>query len=97
IVSFRRLMLLFCYHLKHSSIKFCPAHPGKGRPCCVDVTNMDMSAEVVGETYRQQAARPPCVKAIIFNTGNGGQLCADPNAHNLMVYCNDGPEAERWN
>uniref|UniRef100_A0A3B4GBE4 Chemokine interleukin-8-like domain-containing protein n=1 Tax=Pundamilia nyererei TaxID=303518 RepID=A0A3B4GBE4_9CICH len=38
------------------------------------------SAEVVGETYRQQAARPPCVKAIIFNTGNGGQLCADPNA-----------------
>uniref|UniRef100_A0AAZ1XGW9 Uncharacterized protein n=1 Tax=Oreochromis aureus TaxID=47969 RepID=A0AAZ1XGW9_OREAU len=42
-----------------------------GRPCCVAVTNLDMSAEVVGETYRQQAATPPCVKAIIFNTEHG--------------------------
>ncbi|XP_039473081.1 uncharacterized protein LOC120441762 isoform X1 [Oreochromis aureus] len=52
---------------------------GKRRPCCVAVTNLDMSAEVVGETYRQQAATPPCVKAIIFNTEHG-PLCADPNA-----------------
>uniref|UniRef100_A0A669F8P1 Chemokine interleukin-8-like domain-containing protein n=1 Tax=Oreochromis niloticus TaxID=8128 RepID=A0A669F8P1_ORENI len=51
------------------------------RPCCVAVTNLDMSAEVVGETYRQQAATPPCVKAIIFNT-EYGPLCADPNAQN---------------
>uniref|UniRef100_A0A3B4GFL3 Chemokine interleukin-8-like domain-containing protein n=1 Tax=Pundamilia nyererei TaxID=303518 RepID=A0A3B4GFL3_9CICH len=61
-------------------LSLCVTRPGKRQPCCVDVTNMDKSAKVVGETYREQAARPPCVKAIIFNTGNEGQLCADPNA-----------------
>ncbi|XP_005951686.1 C-C motif chemokine 18 [Haplochromis burtoni] len=52
--------------------------PTKKRPCCVDVTNLDMSPEVVGETYREQASSYPCVNAIIFNT-EYGQLCADPN------------------
>uniref|UniRef100_A0AAZ1XHY9 Chemokine interleukin-8-like domain-containing protein n=1 Tax=Oreochromis aureus TaxID=47969 RepID=A0AAZ1XHY9_OREAU len=55
------------------------ARPGKGRPCCVGVTTSDMSAAVVGETYREQAARPPCVKDIIFNTKTG-TLSADPKA-----------------
>uniref|UniRef100_A0A668SQ79 Chemokine interleukin-8-like domain-containing protein n=1 Tax=Oreochromis aureus TaxID=47969 RepID=A0A668SQ79_OREAU len=48
-------------------------------PCCIDVTKNNVSPEVVGEIYREQAARPPCVKAIIFNTKNG-LLCADPDA-----------------
>ncbi|XP_026036071.1 eotaxin-like [Astatotilapia calliptera] len=77
ILSITLLLLSICVCCHSSEV---PAHPGKRRPCCVDVTYMNKSAEVVGETYRQQAARPPCVKAIIFNTGNGGQLCADPNA-----------------
>lgn len=42
-----------------------------------------MSAEVVGETYREQAAGSPCVKAIIFHT-NDGPLCADPIAQWVM-------------
>uniref|UniRef100_A0A669B9V4 Chemokine interleukin-8-like domain-containing protein n=1 Tax=Oreochromis niloticus TaxID=8128 RepID=A0A669B9V4_ORENI len=53
--------------------------PTRKRPCCVDVTNLDMSPEVVGETYREQASSHPCVKAIIFNT-EYGQLCSDPKA-----------------
>uniref|UniRef100_A0A668V4F8 Chemokine interleukin-8-like domain-containing protein n=1 Tax=Oreochromis aureus TaxID=47969 RepID=A0A668V4F8_OREAU len=53
--------------------------PGIKPPCCVDLTKGNVSADMVGETYREQAARHPCVKAIIFNTKNG-QLCADPNA-----------------
>ncbi|CAI5670856.1 unnamed protein product [Oreochromis niloticus] len=55
------------------------ARPGKKGPCCVDVTKNDMSPEVVGQTYDEQAARPPCVKAILLNTKKG-QLCADPDA-----------------
>ncbi|KAL4001367.1 dehydrogenase/reductase SDR family member 4 [Sarotherodon galilaeus] len=54
--------------------------PGSTPPCCVDVTQDNVSADVVGETYREQAARHHCVKAIIFNTKNGKQLCADPDA-----------------
>uniref|UniRef100_A0AAZ1XTR3 Chemokine interleukin-8-like domain-containing protein n=1 Tax=Oreochromis aureus TaxID=47969 RepID=A0AAZ1XTR3_OREAU len=53
--------------------------PGIKPPCCVDVTKPNVTADVVGEIYREQAARYHCVKAIIFNTKNG-QLCADPNA-----------------
>uniref|UniRef100_A0A3B4FT87 Chemokine interleukin-8-like domain-containing protein n=1 Tax=Pundamilia nyererei TaxID=303518 RepID=A0A3B4FT87_9CICH len=53
--------------------------PGSKRACCVVVTSVDMSPEVVGEIYREQAARGHCVKAIIFNTKNG-QLCANPAA-----------------
>ncbi|XP_039473506.1 eotaxin-like [Oreochromis aureus] len=53
--------------------------PGSKPPCCVDLTKGNVTADVVGETYREQAARYPCVKAIIFNTKNG-QICADPNA-----------------
>ncbi|XP_039902125.1 eotaxin-like [Simochromis diagramma] len=76
ILSITLLLLSLCVSC-HSSKD--SAGPGKRRPCCVDVTDMDKSAEVVGETYREQAAKPPCVKAIIFNT-NTEQLCADPNA-----------------
>ncbi|KAL4001359.1 ariadne-2 [Sarotherodon galilaeus] len=53
------------------------------RPCCVQVTSRNMSAEVVGETYREQAAGSPCVKAVIFHT-NDGPLCADPIAQWVM-------------
>ncbi|KAL4001360.1 leishmanolysin-like peptidase [Sarotherodon galilaeus] len=74
ILSITLLLLSIC--VGHSS----EAPPGKERPCCVGITTSDMGCAVVGETYREQAARPPCVKAIIFNTGNGKQLCADPNA-----------------
>uniref|UniRef100_A0A3B4GDL2 Chemokine interleukin-8-like domain-containing protein n=1 Tax=Pundamilia nyererei TaxID=303518 RepID=A0A3B4GDL2_9CICH len=48
-------------------------------PCCVQVTSRNMSADVVGQTYREQPAGSPCVKAIIFHT-NDGPLCADPKA-----------------
>uniref|UniRef100_A0AAZ1X1B0 Chemokine interleukin-8-like domain-containing protein n=1 Tax=Oreochromis aureus TaxID=47969 RepID=A0AAZ1X1B0_OREAU len=54
-------------------------HPSVKRPCCTAVTKPDWSAEVVGETYREQAASDRCVKAILFNTKEG-PLCADPNA-----------------
>ncbi|CAI5685908.1 unnamed protein product [Oreochromis niloticus] len=54
--------------------------PGSTPPCCVNVTKDNVSADVVGETYREQAARHHCVKAIIFNTKDGKQLCADPDA-----------------
>uniref|UniRef100_A0A3P9CU42 Chemokine interleukin-8-like domain-containing protein n=1 Tax=Maylandia zebra TaxID=106582 RepID=A0A3P9CU42_9CICH len=70
-------LLLVCF----SSLVTAKSPPGprSKRPCCVDVTDIDMSPEVVGETYREQAARGRCVKAIIFNT-EYGQLCADPKA-----------------
>ncbi|XP_063340668.1 eotaxin-like [Pelmatolapia mariae] len=55
-------------------------HPGSKRPCCPAVTKGNMTADVVGQTYHELAARPHCVKAIIFNTKNGKQLCADPDA-----------------
>uniref|UniRef100_A0A669BKP2 Chemokine interleukin-8-like domain-containing protein n=1 Tax=Oreochromis niloticus TaxID=8128 RepID=A0A669BKP2_ORENI len=42
--------------------------PGLPHACCIDVTK------------NNQAARQHCVKAIIFNTKNGKQLCADPDA-----------------
>uniref|UniRef100_A0A3P9CX26 Chemokine interleukin-8-like domain-containing protein n=1 Tax=Maylandia zebra TaxID=106582 RepID=A0A3P9CX26_9CICH len=54
-------------------------HPGRIPPCCPAVTKGNRTAEVVGETYREQAARGHCVKAIIFDTKKG-QLCADPDA-----------------
>ncbi|XP_063339155.1 eotaxin-like [Pelmatolapia mariae] len=63
----------------HSSEDTHGRHPGPVPPCCVDVTKGNMSADVVGQTYREQAARHHCVKAIIFNTKNG-PLCADPDA-----------------
>ncbi|KAL4001366.1 breast cancer anti-estrogen resistance 1 [Sarotherodon galilaeus] len=77
ILSITLLLLSMCVCC-HSSEDSAP--PGKEQPCCVSITTADMSAAVVGETYREQAARRPCVKAIIFNTGHGKQLCADPNA-----------------
>uniref|UniRef100_A0AAZ1X2R3 Chemokine interleukin-8-like domain-containing protein n=1 Tax=Oreochromis aureus TaxID=47969 RepID=A0AAZ1X2R3_OREAU len=68
------LLLSSCCHSSADS-----ARPGSKPPCCVGITTADMSADVVGKTYREQAARPPCVKAILFNT-EYGQLCADPDA-----------------
>ncbi|XP_063340675.1 eotaxin-like [Pelmatolapia mariae] len=76
ILSITLLLLSLCVSC-HSSKD--SGGPGKTRPCCVDVTTIDMSPEVVGETYHELTARPPCVKAILFNT-EYGQLCADPNA-----------------
>ncbi|XP_031613814.2 eotaxin-like isoform X5 [Oreochromis aureus] len=76
ILSITLLLLSLCVSC-HSSED--STGPGKRRPCCVDVTTSDMSAAVVGKTYREQAARPPCVKAILFNTKTE-PLCADPNA-----------------
>ncbi|XP_013771276.1 uncharacterized protein LOC106456528 isoform X3 [Pundamilia nyererei] len=77
-VSSRSLLLLVCTVLVVGAISGSDARRQR-RPCCVAVTRQDTSADVVGETYRQQAATPPCVKAIIFNT-EYGQLCTDPNA-----------------
>uniref|UniRef100_A0A3P9CUA2 C-C motif chemokine 3 n=1 Tax=Maylandia zebra TaxID=106582 RepID=A0A3P9CUA2_9CICH len=77
-VNSRSLLLLVCTVMVVGAISGSDARRQK-RPCCVEVTRQDTSADVVGETYRQQAATPPCVKAIIFNT-EYGQLCADPNA-----------------
>ncbi|XP_030612951.1 C-C motif chemokine 20-like [Archocentrus centrarchus] len=54
-------------------------YASKRRPCCVHVTTIDKSAEVVGDTYHEQDAAHLCVKAVIFNT-NVRKLCADPNA-----------------
>ncbi|XP_004575894.1 C-C motif chemokine 2 [Maylandia zebra] len=76
ILSITLLLLSMCVCFSYSAG---PPGPGSKRPCCVNVTDIDMSPEVVGETYREQAAKPPCVKAIIFNT-EYGQLCADPKA-----------------
>ncbi|XP_030612954.1 eotaxin-like [Archocentrus centrarchus] len=71
------LLLLSVYLCCHTSAAH--RHPSKSRLCCVEVTSLDMSVEVVGETYREQAAAHFCVKAIIFNT-DYGKLCADPKA-----------------
>ncbi|CAI5685907.1 eotaxin isoform X3 [Oreochromis niloticus] len=76
ILSITLLLLSVCVCC-HSSEDSAP--PGKKRPCCPAVTTIDMSPEVVGETYHELPARPPCVKAILFNT-EYGQLCADPDA-----------------
>lgn len=54
-------------------------HAGKSRMCCVEVTTRNVSNTVVGETYREQAEKLPCVKAIIFKTASG-KVCADPEA-----------------
>uniref|UniRef100_A0AAZ1XQL9 Chemokine interleukin-8-like domain-containing protein n=1 Tax=Oreochromis aureus TaxID=47969 RepID=A0AAZ1XQL9_OREAU len=81
-------LFLISYHLlwkrnrhalleKHNN----SARPGKKGLCCVDVTKNDMSPEVVGQTYDEQAARPPCV----LNTKKG-QLCADPDAQ-WKLFC----------
>ncbi|KAM9331681.1 chemokine (C-C motif) ligand 34b, duplicate 4 [Pholidichthys leucotaenia] len=53
--------------------------PSKNRPCCVGVTNRNISSEVTEETYYEQTARPPCVEAIIFKT-DSGSICANPKA-----------------
>uniref|UniRef100_A0A3B4FT66 Chemokine interleukin-8-like domain-containing protein n=1 Tax=Pundamilia nyererei TaxID=303518 RepID=A0A3B4FT66_9CICH len=71
ILSIALLLLSSCCHSS--------ARPGSKSPCCAVVTSVDMSPEVVGQTYSEQAARGPCVKAIIFNT-EFGALCADPDA-----------------
>uniref|UniRef100_A0A668T4U1 Chemokine interleukin-8-like domain-containing protein n=1 Tax=Oreochromis aureus TaxID=47969 RepID=A0A668T4U1_OREAU len=55
-------------------------HPGPVPPCCPAVTKGNMTADVVGQIYHKLAARGHCVKAIIFDTKNGKQLCADPDA-----------------
>uniref|UniRef100_A0A3Q0R221 Chemokine interleukin-8-like domain-containing protein n=1 Tax=Amphilophus citrinellus TaxID=61819 RepID=A0A3Q0R221_AMPCI len=54
-------------------------NPSRSRLCCIGVTSINKSSEVVGETYRVQSEKSPCVKAIIFNTDDG-KLCADPKA-----------------
>ncbi|XP_013122935.1 eotaxin isoform X1 [Oreochromis niloticus] len=76
ILSITLLLLSMCVCC-HSSEAH--RHPSVKRPCCTAVTKPDWSAEVVGETYREQAASDHCVKAILFNTKKG-PLCADPNA-----------------
>ncbi|XP_076737359.1 uncharacterized protein LOC101463734 [Maylandia zebra] len=78
ILSITLLLLSVCVCC-HSSEDTQVRGPGRIRPCCVGVDKDNMTAEVVGETYREQAARGHCVKAIIFNTKKG-QLCADPKA-----------------
>uniref|UniRef100_A0AAZ1X223 Chemokine interleukin-8-like domain-containing protein n=1 Tax=Oreochromis aureus TaxID=47969 RepID=A0AAZ1X223_OREAU len=79
-VNSRSVLLLVCTVLVVGAICGSDArHPSRSRMCCIKVTTLNMSPEVVGETYREQAAGSPCVKAIIFNT-EYGQLCADPNA-----------------
>ncbi|KAL4008307.1 hypothetical protein ACER0C_002159 [Sarotherodon galilaeus] len=70
ILSITLLLFSSCCHSR------APEHKP---PCCIDVIKNNVSPEVVGETYREQAARQRCVKAIIFNT-KYGQLCADPDA-----------------
>ncbi|XP_004575898.1 C-C motif chemokine 3 [Maylandia zebra] len=67
------LSLYLCWQLSAAR------HAPRRRPCCVLVTSRNMSADVVGQTYREQPAGSPCVKAIIFHT-NDGPLCADPKA-----------------
>ncbi|CAI5670855.1 unnamed protein product [Oreochromis niloticus] len=79
ILSITLLLLSVCVCC-HSSEGTRDRGPGSKRPCCVDVTKDNVSADVVGQTYREQAARHHCVKAIIFDTKNGKQLCADPDA-----------------
>ncbi|XP_039473420.1 eotaxin-like [Oreochromis aureus] len=79
ILSITLLLVSMCVCF-HSSEGTHRRHPGRIPPCCVDVTKGNMTAAVVGQTYREQAATPPCVKAIIFNTKDGQQLCADPDA-----------------
>ncbi|XP_025760126.1 eotaxin isoform X6 [Oreochromis niloticus] len=74
------LLLLFVCVCCHSSKGTRRRHPGRIPPCCPAVTKGNKRGDVVGETYREQAATPPCVKAIIFNTKDGKQLCADPDA-----------------
>ncbi|XP_039473421.1 eotaxin-like [Oreochromis aureus] len=79
ILSITLLLLSTCVCC-HSSEDTHGRGPGSTPPCCVDITKDNKRGDVVGETYREQAARPPCVKAIIFNTKDGKQLCADPDA-----------------
>ncbi|XP_026035922.1 eotaxin-like [Astatotilapia calliptera] len=78
ILSITLLLLSVCVCC-HSSEGTRRRHPGRIPPCCPAVTKGNRTAEVVGETYREQAASGRCVKAIIFNT-EYGQLCADPDA-----------------
>uniref|UniRef100_A0A3Q2WTG9 C-C motif chemokine 20-like n=1 Tax=Haplochromis burtoni TaxID=8153 RepID=A0A3Q2WTG9_HAPBU len=78
ILSITLLLLSVCFltfYLSDTRVR----GPGSNRPCCVGVDKDNRTAEVVGETYREQAARGHCVKAIIFNTKKG-PLCADPKA-----------------
>ncbi|XP_039902121.1 eotaxin-like isoform X6 [Simochromis diagramma] len=77
ILSITLLLLSVCVCC-HSSEGTCRHHPGLKRPCCTGITEGNKTADVVGETYREQAASERCVKAIIFNTKNGKQLCANP-------------------
>ncbi|XP_004575893.1 eotaxin-like [Maylandia zebra] len=79
ILSITLLLLSVCVCC-HSSEGTRHRHPGLKPPCCVDITKGNKTAEVVGETYREQAASGSCVKAIIFNTKDRKQLCADPDA-----------------
>ncbi|CAI5689633.1 unnamed protein product [Oreochromis niloticus] len=75
ILSVTLLLVSMCVCC-HSSEDHKPLHQSYSG--CIPIQG-NVSADVVGETYREQAARHPCVKAIIFNTKTG-QLCADPNA-----------------
>ncbi|XP_039902139.1 eotaxin-like [Simochromis diagramma] len=78
ILSITLLLLSVCVCC-HSSEGTRRRHPGRIPPCCPAVTKGNMTAEVVGQTYRELAARGRCVKAIIFDTKKG-PLCADPDA-----------------
>uniref|UniRef100_A0A669DG25 Eotaxin-like n=1 Tax=Oreochromis niloticus TaxID=8128 RepID=A0A669DG25_ORENI len=79
ILSITLLLVSMCVSC-HSSEGTHRHHPGPFPPCCPAVTKGNMTADVVGQIYHKLAARGHCVKAIIFNTKDGKQLCADPDA-----------------
>ncbi|XP_047424395.1 C-C motif chemokine 19-like [Mugil cephalus] len=75
ILSITLLLILVCLAFHPTAGRT----PGRIIPCCPDVTVANKTHEVTGNTYRLQNPRPGCVKAVIFNTGHGGKLCASPD------------------
>ncbi|KAI3355473.1 hypothetical protein L3Q82_018314, partial [Scortum barcoo] len=49
-------------------------------PCCTEVSATNISHDVIGQTYHEQSAKSPCVRAIILTTQRG-PACVDPNAY----------------
>ncbi|XP_030612499.1 eotaxin-like [Archocentrus centrarchus] len=76
ILSITLLLLSVCLCFHAAAAR---RNPSRSRLCCIGVTSINKSSEVLGETYRGQSEKSPCVKAIIFNTDDG-KLCADPKA-----------------
>ncbi|CAJ1081719.1 eotaxin-like [Xyrichtys novacula] len=71
------LLFLVCFWSSADSRRHNLRGPSKHHPpppCCTKVSTADVSADVIGDTYQEQAAHPPCVKALIFNT-EYGQVC----------------------